>query len=295
MFTRLPRSVPGEKNCLSIVAEVVANSANLASSAFGTAESPVVRIQRMMIIRCASQLLRTSSRPARSTLTRLRGATHICIPDVLNIPDELRITLSGRNAPIDDPRHAERWMLHCGMDGRLLIFCADTELAILRASEYLICDGTFEMVPDSAYQLYTVHGYNRGEGMALLWALLPNKATSTYVETIGAIRRALIDKFGDLGEIRRFLTDFEMAAINAIHEVFPHAVVKGYSFHFCQAILRRANQEGIQSHYNTDVAPEIHDWIRAIMVMTLLPAFATPGSTSDKSHRRRSTLPQLLR
>ena len=30
-------------------------------------------------------------------------------------------------------------------------------------SKYYICDGTFEMAPDSAYQLYTIHGFNRGE------------------------------------------------------------------------------------------------------------------------------------
>ena len=127
------------------------------------------------------------------------------IPDVLNISDELRITLRGRNAPIDDPQHAERRLLHHEMDGRLLIFCADTELAILRASEYLICDGTFEMAPDSAY--CTLCMASTGvKAWNFCGPLLPNKATSTYAETFGAIRRALVDKFGDLVEIGRFLT-----------------------------------------------------------------------------------------
>ena len=159
------------------------------------------------------------------------------------------------------------------------------DFSFLRASDGNVRNGSRLSVP-------TVHGYYRGEGMAFLRALLPNKATNTYVETFCAIRRALIDKFGDLGEIRRFLIDFEMVAIKRHSQVFTQAVVKGCSFHFRQAILRRANQ-GLQAHYNTNVAPEIRDWIRAIMAMTLLPAFTipyawfyirqTPPSTSDAS------------
>jgi hypothetical protein len=77
--------------------------------------------------------------------------------------------------------------------GRLLIFCANTELDTIHKSKYLVCDGTFEMAPDSAYQLYTVHGFvNESETMPLLWALLPNKTQSTYVELFTTLRERLI-------------------------------------------------------------------------------------------------------
>ena len=39
-------------------------------------------------------------------------------------------------------------------------------------------------------QLYTIHGYYNGEGMALLWALLPNKSKATYIELFAALRAA---------------------------------------------------------------------------------------------------------
>ena len=88
------------------------------------------------------------------------------------------------------------------------------------------------MVPESAYQLYTIHGYRNGEGLALAWALLPNKSTATYTEMFTAVRDALVQRFGSLGCIRYFLTDYELAAMNAINSVFPESNVKGCSFHF---------------------------------------------------------------
>ena len=60
-----------------------------------------------------------------------------------------------------------------------------------------------------AKQLYTVHGIIRGEAMALLWALLPDKSETTYNELFGAIKAALITNFGDIGVIKTVLMDFE--------------------------------------------------------------------------------------
>jgi len=61
----------------------------------------------------------------------------------------------------DDINHNES-LLHTGEDGRLWVFCAGSELQVMHKSQVLICDGTFEMSPDppdTAYQVYTVHGY----------------------------------------------------------------------------------------------------------------------------------------
>ena len=66
----------------------------------------------------------------------------------------------------------------------MLVFCADNELKVKHDS---VCDGMFEMVPDSSYQLFILHGYSNGEGMTLAWALLPNKSTAIYVEMFTSI------------------------------------------------------------------------------------------------------------
>jgi len=88
------------------------------------------------------------------------------------------------------------------------------------------------MAPDSAYQVYTLHGYVNGEAVALAWALLP------YLEIFGALADAFVRSFGDAGQ-RTFLTDFEAAAINAIRATFPASVIKGCTFHYRQALSRR--------------------------------------------------------
>ena len=44
---------------------------------------------------------------------------------------------------------------------------------------------------------------------------------------LGALRKALVDKFEDISKVERFLTDYEQAAVNAIHAVFPEVIVKG--------------------------------------------------------------------
>lgn len=111
--------------------------------------------------------------------------------------------------------------------------------------------------------------------MALAWALLPNKTRTTYVEMFTALRDAFVTDFGDVGPVRTFLVDFEMAAIQAINLVFPNCRVKGCSFHFRQAIYRRVQQEGLTGHYENETSP-IRHWLRQILSLTALPEFAVP-------------------
>jgi len=132
------------------------------------------------------------------------------------------------------------------------------------------------MSPNTAFQLYTLHGYVHGEAMPLVWALLPNKTRATYVELFQAVREAVVARFGDCGAAARtFLTDFELAAIQAIQEVFVGARVKGCAFHFRQAVYRRVQQEGLAWAYEEENNP-LRDWIRQLLSFTALPTFAVP-------------------
>ena len=171
-------------------------------------------------------------------LSRHRTVRCTPVPDPLNIPDSLRVTLRGREALEGDINKDELFLLHTGHGGRLLVFCALTELTTLSQSEYLICHGTFEMAPDCSYQLYTVHVYLRGEGLPLLYAILPSKNTETYKEMMTALRSALIERVGDtdIGSVRYVLTDFALAAVKAVQEVFPETTVKGCTFHILSSL-----------------------------------------------------------
>jgi len=213
----------------------------------------------------------------RSQLCRHRAKRCLDVPDPLCIPDPLRVTLRAREAADDSPHKTEQFLLYSGQGGKLQIFCAPTELAAIHQTEYLVANGTFEMAPDSAYQVYTMHGYVRGEGMSLLWALLPNKTTATYVELFSVLRSSLTTKFGNIGKVRYVLTDFERAAISAINEIFPEAVTKGCSFHYQQAIMRRIQHEGLKAAYDSPEAyPQLRTWMRSLMALSMLPSFAIP-------------------
>ena len=122
-------------------------------------------------------------------------------------------------------------------------------------------------------KLYTLHGSYRGESMILAWALLPSKTKATYIEMFISIRSAIVEHHGDIGRIHGFITDFEMAVIEAIRSVFPETVVKGCSFHFRQAVMWRVTDEGMQPAYNSSNPLEVKSWIRKILAMCLLPVY----------------------
>lgn len=213
----------------------------------------------------------------RGSLYRHRSWQNIPVPDPCDIPEELRSTVRGKSVEPEDENFNERFLLYSGQDGKLLIFGADTELTTLFHSEYIIADGTFEMAPDSSYQLYTVHGILHGEGSPLLWALLPNKTKATYVEMFSVIQQAFRERFSHLQSPsqRVFITDFELAAIAAIEEVFPNDVTKGCTFHFRQALHRNISIIGLSREYALEDTL-VKDWVRMIMGLTLLPAVFVP-------------------
>ena len=90
----------------------------------------------------------------QSQLSRHRKHQCTPVPDTLNIPEALRTTLRGRELLDDDPNYNEQFLLYSGQGSRLLVFCVCTELEVLRQSKYIVCNGTFEMCPDTAYQLH---------------------------------------------------------------------------------------------------------------------------------------------
>ena len=89
----------------------------------------------------------------RRQLARQRAVRCTPVPDPLDIPDVLRVTVRGRQVDEMDSNYNEQFLMYCGQGGRLQIFCARMELAVIHQSHYLICDGTFEMSPDCAYEV----------------------------------------------------------------------------------------------------------------------------------------------
>jgi len=63
-------------------------------------------------------------------------------------------------------------------------------------------------------------------------------------------------------EPRTVLVDFEKAATNAFSGQFPDATVTGCYFHLCQSVIRKVNEIGLKSVYETN--DEVRTYVRCL-------------------------------
>ena len=102
--------------------------------------------------------------------------------DEIEIPPNLSKTISGREfLSYQDPEKG------------ILIFATSENLQILANLETYYMDGTFDVCPVLFVQLFTIHGFVNEKQIPLVYALLPNKKTETYI----TIFRILRDKAGE--------------------------------------------------------------------------------------------------
>ena len=80
--------------------------------------------------------------------------------------------------------------------------------------------------------------------MPLVYALLPNKSYATYNRLLSAIKN-LQPQFNP----EFWLTDFEVATIQAIRQNFPQTALTGCFFHMQQCIWRKIQNLGLTSAY----------------------------------------------
>ncbi len=151
-----------------------------------------------------------------------------------------------------------------------LIFMSPKCLRVLHQSEFWVCDGTFTYVPKLYAQLYTIHGFVRGEGMPVGHALLPNKNLATYTLLFSTIRDALVNEMGSVGSCHTVLLDFELAAHQAVFNIFPQFKTRGCTFHLGQAMWRKAVELGLKTAYE-DEASGVKHWMRLVRALALLP------------------------
>ena len=124
----------------------------------------------------------------RGALYKHHASTHVSVPEPHNIPNQMRVTMRGNNVELGDTNYQERFLLYSGQGGQLQIFGADTELQLLHATDFIICDGTFEMSPQSSYQLYTLHGFSHSEGMPLVWGYCQTKPKLHIMNSLELLR-----------------------------------------------------------------------------------------------------------
>ena len=161
-------------------------------------------------------------------------------------PHDYTITLRGSESQPGDVNYDERFLLAQSPTGTV-IFSSDENLMDLCQSEHCLCDGNFTYQPDQFRQLYTIHGFVRGECMPLVYALMVTKTRQDYDFVFRTIRSELLMRHPDLGNINGgfWHFDYEGAAINSFEAVFPEGSSQGCLFHFTSAVNKKLQNLGL--------------------------------------------------
>lgn len=169
----------------------------------------------------------------------------------------------------DHPRHSSLLLATVSAGGATAVILAQQGFAqCLRDSSSVVVDGTFLTVPAGlpAAQLLTIHALIEGHNFHPIMVLMENRRRVLY-------KAVLLRVWQAAGNPRpgSLLSDFE-PALQAALESVTGIPVTGCLFHFVQALLRRAREEGIQVRRNSP------GWqlVQLYGTLALLPAGQVP-------------------
>ncbi|KAF0715361.1 MULE domain-containing protein, partial [Aphis craccivora] len=141
----------------------------------------------------------------------------------------------------------------------VLIFSCAKNLNFLCDVQTIYMDGTFQYSARFFTQMFTIHGYKNGHYVPLVFCLLHDKKTETYIYMLQKISE-LCDNMGRLFLPTNITSDFEKAILNAVYEVWPGMNVVGCRFHLTQAWYRQIQSLGLITEYKNKC--NIGMWLR---------------------------------
>ena len=125
-------------------------------------------------------------------------------------------------------------------------------------------DGTFKVVPEFFFHLYTIHTKIGNNYPPCIYFLLPNKTENTYRRMVTTIKRLVPNDTPDI-----ILLDFEIAVRNAFQDGFPNTVVAGCFFHLTQSVVRKVAALGLKQRYETDI--EFATLVKSLSCLSFVP------------------------
>lgn len=150
-------------------------------------------------------------------------------------------------------------------DDRLIIAgCAELLDGLARSSLWL-ADGTFKVTPSLFFQLYTIHFvFSPGVAPAAVYCLMTSKTEQAYNVVLNRVKQMI-----PAAAPSKVLVDFERAAMNAFRHNFEQCSVTGCYFHLCQSVLRKVNELGLKTVYETD--EELRIKVRCLPALAFVP------------------------
>lgn len=113
--------------------------------------------------------------------------------------------------------------------------------------------------------LFLSLGSHNNWNMPLACAVTTNKQKKTYKTIIQQLMKGQPKSAGP----KKVNVDFELAAVNAVTEELPAAIVQGCQFHLKQSVVRNLNSIGLKKRYETDYV--FSQEIRQMIAVAFLP------------------------
>ncbi|XP_003737394.1 uncharacterized protein LOC100906240 [Galendromus occidentalis] len=154
-----------------------------------------------------------------------------------------------------------------GSINRILGFSTNELITSLCEASTVFMDGTFRVVPTIFTQLYSLHGFFKGEMVPFVYFLLPDKSKETYVRMFNLVKRYAMS-IGKSFDPPAFQLDFEISALKALEECFPRSEREGSLFHFNQSLWRKVRELRLSAHYGDS---EVKRFIRCTAALALVP------------------------
>jgi len=195
-----------------------------------------------------------------SALYRQRHRVMPALPqsrEAIQVPDMFKTTTSN-----------EQFLMHCSTDNELLMFCTPSSLKLLCEADVICVDGTFDCVPALYSQLLTVHAFEHGKLLPLVYCLMSSKERTGYAEVFRRLKQNA-EQVHLVFNPTTVISDFEGGLIASIRDEFPNAQHQGCYFHFTQAIWRQVQHHGLVHGYTTD--ERIRQPIRQLMALGFAP------------------------
>lgn len=148
----------------------------------------------------------------------------------------------------------------------MIVFGDRDLIAGLSRSSVWLADGTFKIAPTLFYQLYSIHFESvGGYHPAGVYCVMANKTRQTYDRLLVAVKSLCPD-----ASPSNILVDFEMAAMNAFQHAYPESDIRGCYFHLSQAVIRKVNDLGLKSDYQSNDV--IRGFVRCLIALSHVPS-----------------------
>jgi hypothetical protein len=147
---------------------------------------------------------------------------------------------------------------------RFLVLGHKDLLEVVGQADMFLCDGTFAIVPEVFYQLYTIHCKVGTNYPPCIYFLLQGKSQPLYEKMLQALKMLVPN-----ANPSTVITDLELAAMNAFRSEFPAARLTTCFFHLTQAVVRKVQKLGLTGEFQRN--PEFNVLVKSLPALSFVP------------------------